>query len=71
MQWEGCCNIVFVSESKDRFRPRKVQVQYVNGEYYAVIGLHEGDEIVTHGSYMLKTELMKEGLGAGCCGTGA
>ena len=71
VQWEGCCNIVFVSESKDRFRPRKVQVQYVNGEYYAVIGLHEGDEIVTHGSYMLKTELMKEGLGAGCCGTGA
>ena len=68
VQWEGCCNIVFVSESKDRFRPRKVNVQYANGDQYAVTGLHEGEEIVTHGSYLLKTELMKEGLGAGCCG---
>ncbi len=68
VQWEGCCNVVFVSETKDRFRPRKVQVQYANGEQYAVTGLREGEEIVTHGSYLLKTELMKEGLGAGCCG---
>ncbi len=68
VQWEGCCNVVFVAETKDRFRPRKVQVQYAIGEQYAIAGLHVGEEIATHGSYLLKTELMKEGLGAGCCG---
>jgi cobalt-zinc-cadmium efflux system membrane fusion protein len=68
VQWEGCCNVVFVSETKDRFRPRKVQVQYATGDQYAVVGLHEGEDVVTRGSYLLKTELMKEGLGAGCCG---
>ena len=71
VQWEGCCNVVFVAETAERFRPRKVQVRYADGEHYAVMGLHEGEQIVTHGSYLLKTELMKEGLGAGCCGTGA
>ncbi len=71
VQWEGCCNVVFVSETKDRFRPRKVRVLYINGDQYAVTGVQEGEEIVTHGSYILKTELMKEGIGAGCCGEGA
>jgi cobalt-zinc-cadmium efflux system membrane fusion protein len=71
VQWEGCCNVVFVSETRDRFRPRKVKVEYSNGEGYAVSGLKPGEKIVTHGSYMLKTELMKSSIGAGCCGVGA
>jgi cobalt-zinc-cadmium efflux system membrane fusion protein len=71
VQWEGCCNVVFVSESADRFRPRKVNVLFSNGMYYAVSGVRSGERIVTKGSYLLKTELMKDGLGAGCCGVGA
>jgi cobalt-zinc-cadmium efflux system membrane fusion protein len=71
VQWEGCCNIVFVSETRDRFRPRKVKVEFVDGQNYAVSGLKPGEKIVTHGSYMLKTELMKGSIGAGCCGEGA
>lgn len=71
VQWEGCCNVVFVSETRDRFRPRKVQVEFSDGKHYAVSGLNAGERIVTRGSYLLKTELMKGSLGAGCCGTGA
>jgi hypothetical protein len=44
---------------------------FSEGDYYAVSGVHSGENIVGKGSYMLKTELMKEGLGAGCCGAGA
>lgn len=71
VQWEGCCNVVFVSETRDRFRPRKVQVEFSDGKHYAVSGLTAGERIVTRGSYLLKTELMKGSLGAGCCGVGA
>jgi cobalt-zinc-cadmium efflux system membrane fusion protein len=71
VQWEGCCNVVFVSETRDRFRPRKVTVEFATAQGYAVSGLKAGEKIVTHGSYMLKTELMKSSIGAGCCGVGA
>lgn len=71
VQWEGCCNVVFVSETRDRFRPRRVTVEFADGQSYVVSGLKPGEKIVTHGSYMLKTELMKSSIGAGCCGTGA
>ena len=71
VQWEGCCNVVFVMETPDRFKPRKVQIQYEQDGFYAVSGINPGEHIVTQGSYMLKTELMKGSLGAGCCGTGA
>ncbi len=71
VQWEGCCNVVFVAEAADRFKPRKISVEYTNGDAYAVHGLRSGEKIVTKGSYLLKTELMKGSLGAGCCGSGA
>ncbi len=71
VQWEGCCNVVFVSETRDRFRPRKVQVEFSDGKHYAVSGLNAGERVVTRGSYLLKTELMKGSLGAGCAGEGA
>jgi cobalt-zinc-cadmium efflux system membrane fusion protein len=30
-------------------------------------GLEEGEEIVTVGSFLLKTEILKGSIGAGCC----
>jgi cobalt-zinc-cadmium efflux system membrane fusion protein len=71
VQWEGCCNVVFVEEAADRFRPRKVAVQYVADDRCAVFGLRAGERIVTRGSYLLKTEIQKSSIGAGCCGVGA
>lgn len=71
VQWEGCCNVVFVQETPDRFKPRKIRVVHTVGNYYAVSGVNSGEKIVSRGSYMLKTELMKSSIGAGCCGEGA
>jgi cobalt-zinc-cadmium efflux system membrane fusion protein len=69
VQWEGCCNVVFVRESANRFRPRKVQLADGPGSYYQVTeGLFPGEEVVVDGSFLLKTELKKTSIGAGCCG---
>ena len=69
VQWEGCCNVVFVKESVDRFRPRKIKIEPGGNGYYRVIeGLNAGEEIVVSGSYLMKTELRKGSIGAGCCG---
>lgn len=69
IQWEGCCNVVFVREAPDRFRPCKVTVARGDAKHYRVLnGLRPDDEIVVRGSFLLKTELKKGSIGAGCCG---
>lgn len=68
VQWEGCCNVVFVQESSTVFRPHKVSIARGDRGYYNVnAGLRPGDLVVVKGSYSLKTELKKGSLGAGCC----
>ncbi|HEX2896482.1 MAG TPA: efflux RND transporter periplasmic adaptor subunit, partial [candidate division Zixibacteria bacterium] len=69
VQWEGCCSVVFVKETDSRFRPRKVQFTEGTGPYYQVTsGVKPGEEVVVDGAFLLKTELKKTSLGAGCCG---
>jgi cobalt-zinc-cadmium efflux system membrane fusion protein len=69
VQWEGCCNVVFVRETEDRYRPRKVQLYDSDGPYYQVSeGVRPGDQVVVDGAFLLKTELKKSSIGAGCCG---
>lgn len=69
VQWEGCCNVVFVQEAADRYRPHKVEVASGDAGHYRVLsGLKSGDQIVVGGSFLLKTELKKGAIGAGCCG---
>lgn len=69
VQWEGCCNVVFVKEALDRYRPRKVRFTQGQGPYYQVTeGLRSGEEVVVDGAFLLKTELKKTSLGSGCCG---
>jgi cobalt-zinc-cadmium efflux system membrane fusion protein len=68
VQWEGCCNVVFVKKSEVIFEPRKVKLGYETDRFFVVeSGVSEGEEIVTTGSFLLKTELLKESIGAGCC----
>ncbi len=69
VQWEGCCNVVFLREAVDRYRPRKVELLDSEGPYYQVTsGVRPGDDVVVNGAFLLKTELKKASLGAGCCG---
>jgi cobalt-zinc-cadmium efflux system membrane fusion protein len=68
VQWDGCCNIVFVAEGEARYRPRKVVLGANLGRFYEVLdGLEAGETVVTTGSFLLKTEILKDSIGAGCC----
>ena len=68
VQWDGCCNLVFVRQTETVFAPRKVRLgPAVAGVHEVLAGLDGGEEIVTAGSFLLKTEILKGNLGAGCC----
>lgn len=70
VQWEGCCNVAFVrsDDAGTTFRPARLVLAYDAGDRYEVSGgLSPGDTIVTRGSYILKNEILKNAVGAGCC----
>ena len=69
VQWEGCCNIVFVQQSQAVFQPRRVYLGHETDQHFAVRGgfLKEGDPVVTQGSFLMKTEILRGSIGAGCC----
>jgi cobalt-zinc-cadmium efflux system membrane fusion protein len=68
VQWEGCCNVVFVKRSDVVYEPRKVLLGVNTGTAYEVLdGLESGETVVTQGSFLLKTEILKGSIGAGCC----
>lgn len=68
IQWEGCCNVVFVRRSDTLYEPHKVALGIDTGKVVEVLsGVTPGDEVVTEGSFLFKTELLKGSIGAGCC----
>ncbi len=68
IQWEGCCNVVFIRKSELLFEPRKVRLGDEAGLSRVVEeGLAAGEAVVTTGSFLLKTEILKGSIGAGCC----
>ncbi len=70
VQWDGCCNLVFVkaNDQATNFQARKVHLGIDTGTAYEVLsGLTIGETVVTTGSYLLKTEILKGSIGAGCC----
>ncbi|MCP5104474.1 MAG: efflux RND transporter periplasmic adaptor subunit [bacterium] len=68
VQWDGCCNLVFVKKNDTTFEPRKITVHDEWQHNFVVhSGLQDGEMIVTKGSYLLKTEILKGNIGAGCC----
>lgn len=68
IQWEGCCHIVFVRLTDDLFQARKVRLGSRDSHYTEVIaGLLPGEIVATAGSHILKSEILKSNLGAGCC----
>ncbi len=67
LQWEGCCHIVFVRLTDTIYQTRKVNLGSRNGPYAEVIaGLLPGEVVATAGSNVLKSEILKSQLGAGC-----
>jgi membrane fusion protein, heavy metal efflux system len=70
VQWEGCCNIAFVRTDTDgaTFQPARLVLGFDAGDRYEVVqGLNPGDTVVTRGSFILKNEVLKNSVGAGCC----
>jgi membrane fusion protein, heavy metal efflux system len=56
-------NVVFVRQSAERFEPRPVQTGLtMDGHIEITLGLKPGEQIVTSGSFTLKSHLMKGSL---------
>ncbi len=67
IHWEGCCNVVFVRLTDEIFQTRKVKLGPRNGGFTEVlVGVLPGEVLATAGSFVLKSELLKSNLGAGC-----
>ena len=67
VQWEGCCNVVFIRLTDTLYQTRKVRLGLEADDVYVVEdGLSGGESVVTTGSFLLKTEILKGNIGAGC-----
>lgn len=61
--------LVFVRLADDQFEARRVELGAAEGDLVEVTkGVRPGEEVATEGSFLLKTETLKESIGAGCCG---
>jgi cobalt-zinc-cadmium efflux system membrane fusion protein len=65
--------LVFVKKEDGLYEPVAVELGASDGDMVEVTnGLSPGAEVVTTAAFLLKTEILKESIGAGCCeeGTG-
>lgn len=68
VQTDGCCQLVFVRRDPMVFEPRKVTLGAAANGYVEILdGLARGEPVVTTGSFLMKTEILKSNIGAGCC----
>jgi membrane fusion protein, heavy metal efflux system len=73
IQWDGCCNVVFVRD-KDYLKPdspkvfhiRKVRIASKDAKNTEIVGVLQGELVATKGSGLLLTELLRGSLGEGC-----
>lgn len=66
VQWEGCHHVVFVPAGEGAFQTRAVELGAEGeGVYEVKAGLSPGERVVTTGSFLLKTELLKDSIGEG------
>lgn len=62
--------LVFVRLSNTEFETRRVKPGTSDGDLIEIVsGVKAGEDVVTTGSFLLKTETSKESIGAGCCET--
>ncbi|QDU38032.1 Cobalt-zinc-cadmium resistance protein CzcB [Maioricimonas rarisocia] len=75
IHWEGCCHIAFV-RNRDYFEesaPKVFEIRTVrpgvtqDGKTEIIAGVLPGEVIVTSGSSVLRSQLLRGNLGEGCC----
>jgi len=68
VQPAGEVRLVFVRRSDDAWVARRVEVLGRDGDRVRIAGaVAPGDRVATTGSFLLKTETLKDSIGAGCC----
>lgn len=61
-------DLVFVRLAADLYEARRVVVGTRRGATVVLTrGVSPGEDVVTEGSFLLKTETLKDSIGAGCC----
>jgi cobalt-zinc-cadmium efflux system membrane fusion protein len=61
-------DLIFVKLAEDAYETRRVRVvTRQGGEVWLAGGVKPGELVVTVGSFLLKTETLKDSIGAGCC----
>jgi cobalt-zinc-cadmium efflux system membrane fusion protein len=62
-------DLVFLPLGDGRFRPQRVVIRPTDRHGFVEVawGLEPGQEVVTDAGFLLKTEIMKGAIGAGCC----
>ena len=64
-------SVVFVRAAPGLYEPRMISLGRSNGDRVQVSGdLRNGEAVVTTGAYLLRTELSRDSIGAGCCEVG-
>lgn len=60
--------LVFVRTGEGTYDPRAVELGETDGAMVEVRkGVASGEKVVTTGAFLLKTEILKDSIGAGCC----
>lgn len=62
-------DLVFLPQGDQVYRPQRIKTEPTNQKDLVEVtwGLKPGQQAVTAGSFLLKTEIMKGSIGAGCC----
>lgn len=62
-------DVVFLPEREGVYRPRRVTTRPTDRNEVLEVtwGLKPGEKVVSRGAFLLKTEIMKGAIGAGCC----
>ena len=62
-------DVVFLPEGEGVYRPQRVTTKPTDRSDVLEVtwGLKPGQKVVSNGAFLLKTEIMKGSIGAGCC----
>jgi cobalt-zinc-cadmium efflux system membrane fusion protein len=72
MQWEGCCNVVFVRDKEYRLpgKPKVMHIRTVrplaqDDQFVEVVGVLPGEVVVSKGAETMRAQMLRNNLGAG------